>query len=364
MIHRFLSFRWRIAVILVITVFVLYATKRSSEEGSNIFPHILSNAFFNALIQHDGQQRHVLDTSVILVSGPFMNGSDSAVGALVQKIALYKPGVIAVDYDLSDASLLHHFPVNDSVKIVLAAVIDEEDSIWYPVNIFNGDVHYGHVMSSLKNDMIPVRHEILTLAEQTVRLYDPGVFQNYLKREGRGGELINYLGPPSTFFVSSEHVMSGLFVDHLFLNKIVIIGKTGYRDEIPVPGFLDNVDVHQTPVGEQFGVVILYNQIHTLLGNFVDRSSRTLDYMMMACIASTSIFLSLGASGMKTQWLYVFTRVYVIAGIVGLAIFGIYLYHSYEIFIDYSAYCIALIASTEAGFWFSLGRPASAIQSK
>lgn len=353
MITRVIQFRWRILLIFTITLLLVLWDKIPSDRRSSFTPYVLTNSFFNEMIQTIKTES--MDTTIVLISGPAYNyEGDSIIAELVQKISVHQPKVIAIDYDFNNPNLLEQFPVHDSVKIVLAAVIDENDSILYPLNIFKSNVHYGSAMGYGDNSNMIVNNElIISLPEMVMSLSEPTLYKKYLER-GNETEIINYTDPQNILVIQSEDVLSDQIMDGFLRNKVILIGKLGSTFLIAEPGILDNVDVHETPIGTQFGAVILYNEIRTLLGNFINRSSLLLDYSLIVFLSCFNIFIVLGLSHLNKKVLYIITKLQMTVLIMITVFVGALFFDAYNFEFDYQSLCLTTILSAELSFWFTL----------
>lgn len=313
-------------------------------------PEFLSNSHLNRINQNI--KTPYFDDNIIVVGcSPYSR--DSLIGAVVEKIAAQGPRVIVVDFALNDSSLVGHFSIPDSVNIVLGTPIDEHDSIYYSLNIFNKKVEHAHVMSSGMEYMSTSDKPITPLPVAVVKLFDNLRYREFLKR-GNDEELVNYVNSHNLPYYDDYSVLEDTFVPEFFRGKIVLVGGTGESEKPLIPGALDNIDVHMTPTGEQFGVIVLYNEIHTVLGDFTNKSKAIYNYAMATGICMLTMFLIFGLSHLNKRVLYIISKLYVAALIFGFLTAGVYAFYAHDILIDYQALCLSAIVSAEVSFWMTI----------
>ncbi len=321
---------------------------KQSDESFRFEPYLISNFYANELFQTIKPPSPSIN--LVLVSGPSYNDQDSLLGELVSKISKHKPKVIAVDYDITEKRLFKNFKIRDSVTIVLASVFNEKDSIKNPVNIFDGIVHYGHVNGS-NSFLLKESQGIPTLPEKVLEIYSQSLFAQY-KQRGVEYDYINYPSPNETHLYSS---MSGNFVDDLFNDRIVLVGKFGSANIFPKPSWSDNTDIHETPIGKQFGAFVLFSQINTMLGNYIEPASTGIELTIGLIVCSLSIVLILMAQNLPSKMLYIGTKIYTLIMIFALLLVCTLIYGKFNTIIDFRFLCWSVILSTELSFWFSLG---------
>jgi hypothetical protein len=351
MIKRLLSFKWQMMVIVTVTIIFVgwLKTKNGLFAGSRVVPAIISNEYFNHVNQNV-QQRSGADERIVFVEVPVSAG-DSLLGVVVRQIALFKPKVIAIDFMPTDSSL-ERFTLDPAVDVVLGTPIVENDLILKPVNIFNQDVHYSHVMgeNSITTTYDP---RIQSLPDKVVELYDAGAYHRFQQR-GNHNEIIRYDQDATLSILPYEQVMdTSTFMPNYFQDKIILVctlggGITGQ------PGILDNTDVHDTPVGRQFGAVILYHEIRTLLGNFIDPASTWVDNGLLLFMVLFQLIVVFMFSHMNKKLLYVIQKVAVLISILAVAMVGFIAFQYAQVFIDYQTCCLGATISGELAFWTTI----------
>jgi CHASE2 domain-containing sensor protein len=353
MIKRFIAFRWMVAAVMGLTLLLVSLQKSDDLASSRFLPAFLSNAYFNHVNQ--SIQQSSADDRIVFVNARLGDETDSLLAALIQKIASYNPAVIALDYTLTDSLLVGKFSIPDGTIVVLGTPVDDKDSIYYSINPFTVPVHFAHIMSDAEFIPEPL-NSLEPLAIKVAQFYSPPLIDDYYARNNKF-ELVRYSSTETIYEVRAQEIVDDLLVEEYLTDKIVLVGYGGDTETIPghsVPTRVDNVDVHQTPIGRQFGAVILINQIKTLLGNLIERSSVVFDYLIMIVIALASCCLVLGFSHLSKKILYILTKVYVALMWLLLSIGGVWLFHSSETFVDYQSYCLTTIISTELSFWLTL----------
>jgi hypothetical protein len=340
-----------IAVLLVsLLTSLLVGGLDSDFEGFRYKPYFITNSFANDIYQKIKEPVSGSD-EIVLVNGPPYNGTDSLMGSLVQKIANLKPKVIGVDYAITDSTLIDKFPISDSVKIVLAAVpIEREDRVDMPLNIFKNPVYYGHVLGYGYNSLMSRSIDGLSsLPEVVVSQFDWRALKKYEDRSN-SIEVINYPSPNSTHLYYSEDAE---FDSSLFTNKIVLIGKFGDRLN-PVPDLLDNTDIHETPIGTQYGTFILYSEINTILGNWIDQCPYWIECSLCIVLCLMNFFVLYLGKKIKPGLTVILAQLYllILLHLINAAVIMSMAY--LNTFVDYSLLCWTSIISVEFILWNNL----------
>lgn len=344
------GFKVIIALIIALTIVSLLKFIPRAED---FLPHKTTNHFFNEVIQ--ATKPATIDTTILLVNGNDFIRHDSTIGILVQKIAEQGPKVIVLDYVTRDSTLENKYKLNNDIHLVLGVPFDETDSLHYPVNIFSGNVYYGHIMAQEPNEMLRENHEsLISLPERVVQLFDTIRYNEYKGRK-KTHEYINYVSTSGLLAIPADFVIND-GVMYSFKDKIIVIGEFGTRFLTIEPGFLDNVDVHDTPVGEQFGAYILFSEIHTLLGNFINRTTIVQDYILIVTVSLFGIILISTLSNIHPKILYPLSKFFMIVLIILSNFLGAYFFSEKELFIDYMSICWSIIISIETSFWLTLSK--------
>ena len=322
----------------------------SDFEGFRYKPYFITNSFVNGLYQKV-KEPVIGSDEIILVNGPPYNGTDSLMGSLVQKIAKLKPKVIGVDYAITDSTLIDKFPISDSVKIVLAAVpIEREDRVDMPLNIFKNPVFYGHVWGDGYNSLMSKSIEGLSpLPEIVVGQFDWNTLKKF---EGRNNsfEIINYPSPENTHLYYAEDAE---FDSSLFTNKIVLVGKFGERLN-PVPDLLDNTDIHDTPIGTQYGTFILYSEINTILGNWIDQSPYWVECAICIVLCLINFCVLYLGKKLKPGLTVILAQLYLLVLLHLINVTVVMSMAYLNTFINYSLLCWTSIISVEFILWNNL----------
>jgi CHASE2 domain-containing sensor protein len=330
-----------------------------SQIYSRFEPYFITNLYANEFYQ-------LLDPAkpsdkIVLVSGPPYNNQDSLVGRLVSTISQFKPKVIAVDYDFTEINLYKKYKIRDSVTVILASAFDDRDSIQRPINIFDGDVYYGHVSGVLANDyFIRITDGLYSLPELRVKYFDLSLFNQYNQRKLES-DYINY---PSPHSVQLYYSGSNNFDDGLFTDKIVLVGKFGINKVSPTPYWNENTDIHNTPIGTHFGAYILYSQINTMLGNYIDQVPAWLKHIFSLILIAVSVALTLTFKKMNPAWVYLLTKLYEIILIFLLLLLCGLSLQKFGTLPDYGHLCWSVIISTEISFWALLLKTSPALAGK
>lgn len=319
-------------------------------EGFRYKPYFTTNSWINHAYQNI-KEPVIGSDKIILVNGPPHNGTDSLMGSLVQNIAKLKPKVIAVDYAITDSTLIDKFPISDSVKIVLAAVpIERGDRVDVPLNIFKNPVYYGHVYGDGYNNLMTRSIDGLSpLPDVVVGQFDWKALKKYEDRNN-SIEIINYPSPNNTHLYYAEDAE---FDSSMFTNKIVLIGKFGDRLN-PVPDLLDNTDIHDTPIGTQYGTFILYSEINTILGNWIDQCPYWIECSLCIILCLINFFVLYIGKKLKPGLTVILAQLYLFV-LLHLVNAGVVMSMAYlNIFIDYSLLCWTSIISLEFILWNNL----------
>lgn len=350
--NHFKKFRFRVIISLIIALTIVSLLKFITS-AEHFLPYKTTNHFFNEVIQ--ATKSATIDTTILLVNGNEFIRHDSTIGILVQKIAEQGPKVIVLDYMIRDSTLESKYEVSEDVHLVLGVPFDEMDSLHYPVNIFKGDVHYGHVMAQEPNEMLRESHaSLMSLPEKVLQLFDTARYNEYKARKN-SNEYINYVSTSGLLAIPADFVVND-GVMYSFKDKIIIIGEFGSGFLTIEPGFLDNVDVHDTPVGEQFGAYILYSETHTLLGNFINRTTILQDYILIVTVSLFGSILIFSLSSIHPKILYPLSKFFMIVLIILSNFMGAYFFSQKELFIDYMSICWGIIISIETSFWLTLSK--------
>jgi CHASE2 domain-containing sensor protein len=350
MIQRFTAFRWWWVTVLIATIAIITFQKTDNIRESRFLPPIFTNFYFNCANQSIRESK--VDERVVFVNARYTD-DDSLLASLISKISDLKPRVIAIDYVLYDSSLIGRFTVDPNVAIIFATPRDERDSLEYSINPFTRAVHYGHVTTEKGSIFISDKQDTLSpLSVIAVRNYDEKYYRTFRDREN-SFEFINYSHPDYIRQVFGEDIQDGNVMGEVMQDKIVLIGWAGLFGT-PEPTQADNIDVHETPIGEQFGSIILVNEIMTLLGNFTTRPSLVIEYIFIILISGISSFLIFGLSHWNKKALYIFSKAYMLILWFCTLMVGLWLFHNHQIFVDYQSFCLTAVISTELSFWITL----------
>jgi CHASE2 domain len=316
-----------------------------TEESFRFEPYLISNFYANEFYQTLNPPRPSDD--IVLVSGPPYNDQDSLLGELISKISLHKPKVIAVDYDITEERLFKKFRIRDSVSVVLASAFDDSDTIQNPVNIFDAGVHFAHVSGGNNNFLLKESNSIPSLPEKVLELYSPDLFRKYMERHMEY-DYVNYPSPNRVHLYFSEN---GDFESELFNNRVVLVGKFGSANINPIPGWKDNTDIHDTPIGWQFGTYVLYSQLNTMLGNYIEQVPSWLEYLLCLLVCGFSIALIFITRKVHPKIVYIGTKIYTLIAIFLLHFLCFLIFNSLNTILDYRFLCWSVIISVELAFW-------------
>lgn len=336
-------------LVFLISVIVAVFIKNTAE-NRNIEPLLISNYKFQSLLNATKSPTKPFE-DIILINGTPYSENDSTIGEAISRISQFQPRVIAIDFFLKNQNLLNYFKIHDSVNLILAVSVDDKDSLHYPVNIFKGNVHYGHVMDETKGLYLSTKlNGLISLPQKVVEVYSDSLYNKY---ENRGVEFdyINYPNSKDIFLSVSDSLNFDL--DYL-KNKIVFFGYFGNSEINPVPQWDDNSDIHETPIGTQFGSFILYSEIYTMLGNFIEQVPKWLDNLLCICLCIFCIFISSYIMNFNPMIAYVVIKLLSLVMIFILSFSCLLFFFEFNLLPDYRFLCWTVIITFEINFWFSL----------
>lgn len=129
--------------------------------------------------------------------------------------------------------------------------------------------------------------------------------------------------------------------------KVVLVGYTGIND--PFPTEQDLFDAHSTPLGKMFGVGILANILHTLMGNMicdVPLFLMVLILFMLVLIGAWSVVFAVN----RVRYSYWCIKAFQLLTVVLLFILASVLIH-HAVLLDFELLVNALILLPEAAYW-------------
>lgn len=311
----------------------------------------LSNEAEDDFFQETQSSQLPLDTTIIVLVVDEDIEPDS-LALLVQKVASYHPRVIGVDFDIHSTSV-KRYKLPDSVTVVLASAYDSNDSTEYPTNLFDGRVEYGTVNGNSYYWAPTKEREPLRFAETVLKSFSTNSYKAYRARRYKD-ELIRYRD--ASTFISFDPAQIDYFGDR-FANKIVLFGHFGskyHSHDYLSPSQLDDKDIHYTPLGEQFGSLIVYCEIYTLLGHFIAQSSVFFDDLAIVLIA---IFISLilfSIAHLNKKLLLVLAILLVVVFIFCLNLLTFIEGVKLNTEFDYQSYCYSAIVSAFFSFALTL----------
>lgn len=266
--------------------------------------------------------------------------------------SLYEPAVIGVDYfpteeemsdlDQSDTSVV------DFTRVVLPITIDE--NLNYAPNCFSKYASYGSVASRSYSFFEPYVNvngqEIPSFPTKILQLYDSSLFLK-MKARTTETEIINFNGNLLQFRFLDDLSTAPPGALEFLKGKIVLVGYVGVHDSTyPAP---DDDDVKPTPAGKMYGLVFMANQIHTILGNYIDTIPQAVAIVVTLMIVLLNLFVTKRLFGFRFS--YVFLKIFQMLQIITCFLVASYLLMSFNIFIDYSFFCLVVLITVELGFW-------------
>ncbi len=307
----------------------------------------LTNSYYIQGYQATSQNK-ISDEIVIVNISDF---STEEIKDQIYILSKYNPAVIGVDY-FSSEEIIPDSELVAFKNIVLPILTDSLDSIQYSKNLFTEYAEYGSVRI-----YSPVMFEpFIEIGEKKypsfptkiIQLYDQSRYKALLQR-GHKREVINYSGNTSSFiYLGDLTKIKTLEVLKEIKGKIVLIGYTGI--ETSNPTISDNYDSHDTPKGEMFGVVILANILHTLLGNYITPAPVFLMVIIVIALALSNIILLNLLT--KNKFQYWAIKLIQLVEIVIAFIVSSYLMHQFNVSLDYELTSFTILIAPEVAYWY------------
>jgi hypothetical protein len=333
----------RLLTPVVLTLSVLFVLKLANVKNPI---RQLTNAYYIKGYQATSEN-YATDEIVIV------NISDFPTEYIKDQIYLlskYNPSVIAVDYCVTDTTSIGSAIVFKNT--VLPIVMGPSDSIFYSGNPFTNHADYGltSVYSrSLFEPFTEIKKKTYpSLPTKILQLHDPHRYKKLLERNLEK-EIINYSGNTSNFtYLGDLTNLTNLDVLKNIKGKIVLIGYTGVDDNVPTAS--DDYDSHPTPKGKMFGVILLANIMHTLLGNYIDPASTlvtTVSITFLAIINTYAMYLLF-----RVRFRYMIMKIIQLLELVGLFVISSFIIHQFGIALDNELMSFTIIIGPEIAYWY------------
>lgn len=265
-------------------------------------------------------------------------------------LSKYNPAVIGVDYFSSEEIIFDSEPVNFK-NTVLPILISPSDSVQYSKNLFTEYAEYGSIRvysPSIFEPFVEVdEKKYPSFPTKILQLYNQSSYKNLIKR-GYKREVINYSGNIANFiYLGDLTEIKTLDVLKEVKGKIVLLGYTGIETTNPTTS--DNYDSHDTPKGKMFGVVILANILHTLLGNYITPAPLfSMAVLIIALAFFNTLILNLLS---KNKFQYLIIKMIQLAEIIIAFIVSSYLIHQFNISVDYELTSFTILIAPEIAYW-------------
>jgi CHASE2 domain-containing sensor protein len=275
---------------------------------------------------------------------------DEDIKKQIEIVAKYEPAAIGVDYFSPSESDSVSKKI-DFNNIVLPIGI-HQDSIWSSGNPYSRQARLGFIQvfsSSHFDPSLKIKGKTyLSLPARLIQLYDLGLYKKLLARENEK-EIINYLGQTANFDYLGD-LTTPYSVERLksLKGKIVLVGYTGVESIRPTK--TDTLDSHSTPKGKMFGVVVLANIIHTLMGNYIDPLQPAWNYIIVTLLTLLNVFIAI-ALFPKLRFRYWFIKLFQVVLIFLILVVAAFMMHRFNIYVDYELFVFSSLISPEVAFW-------------
>jgi hypothetical protein len=265
-------------------------------------------------------------------------------------LSKYNPSVIAVDYCVTDTTSIGSAIVFKNT--ILPIVTGPSDSIFYSRNPFTNHAEYGLTSIYSRSFFSPFteikKKTYPSFPTKILQIHDPRRYKKLLERKLEK-EIINYSGNTSNFtYLGDLTNLKNLDVLKDIKGKIVLIGYTGVDDNVPTAS--DSHDSHPTPKGKMFGVILIANIVHTLLGNYINPASKlvmTLLVTFLAIINTYTMYLLF-----RVRFPYVTMKIIQLLELVGLFVISSFVIHQFGIALDNELMSFTVIISPEIAYWY------------
>lgn len=311
--------------------------------------YYLSNNFYVQGYQATAQNKASNEIVIVNIS----DFSTDEIKDQIYILSQYNPSVIGIDY-FSHKAISPDTEVVSFKNIVLPILIDSSKStIQYSKNPFSNHAQYGFIKiysSQLFEPFVEITKEKYpSFATKILQLHDSSRYTQLLKR-GYEKEIINYSGNTTNFiYLGDLTKIKTLDALKEIKGKIVLVGYTGIDTINPTSS--DNYDAHDTPKGKMFGVVMLANIIHTLMGNYITPVSVIVMVLLITLLAFLNTLIPCRLS--KTKHKYWIIKTIQLFEIVIVFIISSYVIHHFNISLNYELMSFTVIIAPEITYWYT-----------
>lgn len=310
--------------------------------------YYMTNDFVVQVYQATNADLMIGNQEIVIVN--ISDSSEEMIRDLVEILSHYDPSVIAVDYFTADT--IHRSEPGALDEHVVLPIVLDPDSIAYSLNPFTKNASYGavSVFSSLYFQPF-IEYKGRTVPFMAVKILELHDSITYKRVADLGTEkrVINYIGNVTSFMYLGDltQLQSVRFLEEIE-GKVVLIGFTGTQGPFPTED--DAYDAHSTPLGKMYGVGILANILHTLMGNMIyDVPLSVVFAGMLVLILMNKVFVEFSVK--KVRYVYLLIKVFQLITIVSLFILASVLIRRASILLDFEMLVNVVILFPEAAYW-------------
>jgi CHASE2 domain-containing sensor protein len=303
------------------------------------------NSLLVETFQKTSEGKHVDDIVIVNIS----DFSPSQIKDQINILSKYRPAVIAVDYYSTRAVA---DKLIDYENLVLPIIPDKKFNLLFANNYITERAHYGLISvhsTSYFEPFYPINDSTLhSFASKVIEIYDKKAYERLVRRP-RSLEIINYAGNTNNFIYLGDLTnLTSLEPLKQIKDKIVLVGYTGLRSEIPTAK--DHYDSYETPRGEMFGVVLHANLIHTLRDNLIDATAW---YWTLAISLFCSITCTTFTIWFRYKRKYIAIKLIQVLGLMLCFLLCVSALEYHQCFVDFGLISLHIVVVTEIAYFLA-----------
>ena len=330
-------------IILLTTLVILIIIKTLKIQNPI---NILTNEYL--IIGYQATKECKADTNIAIVN--IRDFPTDVIRDQIEILSLYEPAVIVVDYFPEDCFFSDSTTLVNFSNMILPSDV-ESGKVQKSINCYSNSAYYGFInfySTSFFEPLLDVNgstHQFVGV--KALELFDQIQYQKVIDR-GTDKEIINYTGNYNRFLFLGDLLNTQPADLEVVKGKIVLLGYTGL-DSIPMPNSLSDYDVHETPLGLMYGVVIIANAIHTLRGDMITPIAIFWNILIILALIAICIAIPFGL--LKITFSYPLIKAFQVITIALLFIQASYVLHRFNSLIDVEAFYWAILLAPELTYW-------------